>query len=138
MHFHDWDIHGRRGTLSHRISRLFQSLGDFLDSGVWALFAFLGGVIALFVCMCLFCIFGADWCCPSADEYERAQSGKGKRGAGKRDLEMGREGGGGRGGGGGNGYGSGGAGRLMQMQFKSPEELGLLGRGKVVGVGKSD
>ncbi|KAF2652779.1 hypothetical protein K491DRAFT_604169 [Lophiostoma macrostomum CBS 122681] len=116
MHYSDWDHHGRKGTLAHRISSYGQALEDFLDTGVWALFAFLGAVIALFVGVCLLCIFGADWCCP--DEYERAQSGKRRGGA--------------------SGNGQGGAGRLMQMQFKTPEELGLLGRGKVVGVGKSD
>lgn len=116
MHFEDWDTHGKKGTTSHLVSSWGTSFLDYLDSGIWAIFVFLLGIIALFVVVCLFCIFGCDWC---SDDYEKAQHGKARkdkrRSSGRSgDLEMGKG------------------------RFKSAEELGLLGRGKVVGVGKSD
>lgn len=114
MKFEEWDSFGRKGTPSHLLSTWGTLFVDFLNSGIWALFVFLLGVIALFVVVCLVCIFGCDFW---SDDYEKAQHGK-ARGEKKRgrstDLEMGRR------------------------HFKSAEELGLLGRGRVVGLGKSD
>jgi hypothetical protein len=71
--------------------------------------------MALFVVVCLFIIFGCGW---HKDDYERAQHGKRKSSSGKgtwggHDIEAVR-------------------------RFKTPEELGLRGSGRVVGVGKSD
>ena len=120
---HDWDTHGRKGTLAHKISGYGTRLEDYLDTGAWALFAFVGCIIAVFVVVCLLCIFGAEYCCP--DEYEAAQSGKGKyRRSSRGDEEWGALGGVGK--------------RVGGMQFKTPEELGLLGRGRIVGLGKRD
>lgn len=84
-----------------------------MDSGIWSLFIFIIAIMALFVVVCIFCIFGCDFC---SDEYEQAQHGKTrteKTRTRSGDLETGR-------------------------RFKSPEELGLMSRGRVIGVGKSD
>ena len=112
MHFHDWDAHGEKGTPSHLISSTSDSFVEYISSEVWSLFVFIMATIALFVVICLFCIFG---CGLGKDEYESAQHGKrrgGARGA-KSDVERGKG------------------------RFLSAEELGLRG-GRVVGVGKSD
>lgn len=61
------------------------------------------------VIVCLFIIFG---CGLHKDDYEQAQHGKRKSG-GRNDIESVR-------------------------RFRTPEELGLRGSGRVVGVGKSD
>lgn len=114
MHFRDWDEFGHKGTPTHFFSNWGSALIDYLDSGVWALFVFFLAIIALFVVVCLFCIFGCDMC---QDDYEKAQSGKARgerRRKSKGDLETGK------------------------VVFRSAEELGLMGRGKVVGLGKSD
>ncbi|KAH7132644.1 hypothetical protein B0J11DRAFT_522195 [Dendryphion nanum] len=114
MHFRDWDEFGQKGTPTHLISTWGTALVDYLDSGVWALFFFLLAIIALFIVVCLFCIFGCDFC---KDDYEKAQSGKARgerRKKSKSDLETGK------------------------IIFKSAEELGLMGRGKLVGLGKND
>jgi hypothetical protein len=83
------------------------------------LFIFILAIMALFIVVCLFCIFGFGW---HKDDYAEAQHGKrrssGRSGSGKgawggNDVEAAR-------------------------RFKSPEELGLRGSGRVVRVGKSD
>jgi hypothetical protein len=113
MRFQDWDSFGKKGTPSHLMSSWGSSFLEYLDSSVWALFFLLMGIIVLFVIVCLVIIFACDCC---TDEYEQAQHGK-ARGEKKRqksgDVEMGR-------------------------RFKSAEELGLLGKGRVVGIGKRD
>ncbi|ORY09973.1 hypothetical protein BCR34DRAFT_567570 [Clohesyomyces aquaticus] len=117
MHFLEWDSFGQKGTVTHYFSSWGTAILDWLDSGLWALFTFVFGVMALFVIVCLVCIFGCTsfW----QDDYAQAQHGKGrarrKKSRGHWDVEGARK-----------------------MPFKSAEELGLLGRGKVVGVGKSD
>lgn len=118
MIFSEWDAFGRKGTASHAAASLTSSLINYLDSGIWAMFVFLFGVMALFVVVCLVCICGCDmW----SDDYERAQHGKARDGKRRgRDVESGKER------------------TKARGRFKTPEELGLLGRGRVVGVGKSD
>ncbi|KAF2269921.1 hypothetical protein CC78DRAFT_529082 [Lojkania enalia] len=111
MRYLEWDKFGERGTSSHFVSSLSASFLMFLDSGVWALFMFILGVIAVFMVVCMLCILSLEWW---QDDYKKAQTGKRRKSSGKRDVEMGK------------------------LQFKSPEELGLLGRGRVVGLGKSD
>ena len=88
---------------------------EWMNSGVWALFVVVIAIIALFCIICLFCIFGCDM---FQDDYEKAQNGKARedRRRGRSvDVECGQA-----------------------SHFRSAEELGLLGRGKVVGVGKRD
>ncbi|KAF2709927.1 hypothetical protein K504DRAFT_466382 [Pleomassaria siparia CBS 279.74] len=112
MHFLDWDENGRKGTVAHSLTAFGNWFIDFLDQGIWALFVFILVVVVLFVVVCLFIVFGWGL---GQDDYEKAQVGKAK-GSKRRqrsDVES--------------------AGR-----FKSPEELGLLGRARVVGIGKSD
>lgn len=122
MHFRDWDELGRKGTWTHLVSAWGLVLVEFLDSGIWALVVFLLAVIAFFVVLCVISIFSFDFC---RDDYEKAQSGKGmakvkakaraRVAKGRRsDVETGK------------------------MVFRSAEELGLVGRGKVIGLGKSD
>ena len=115
MWFHDWDANGKKGTATHIVNSATSSFVDYLSSGMWALFIFIIAVIALFVVVCLFCIFACGW---HDDDYEKAQYRKKKTGGSKgawagRDVETAR-------------------------RFMSPEELGLRGSGTVVGVGKSD
>ncbi|KAI1596082.1 hypothetical protein A1F96_09918 [Pyrenophora tritici-repentis] len=115
MWFLDWDDNGKKGTATHTVNSASSYFVQFLSSGMWALFIFVVAVIALFVVVCLFCIFACGW---HDDDYEKAQYRKRKTGGGKgawagRDVETAR-------------------------RFMSPEELGLRGSGKVVGVGKSD
>lgn len=116
MWFHDWDDHGKKGTPSHLLNTASDSFVEYISSGVWALFLFILAIMALFVVICLFCIFGFGW---HKDEYERAQHGK-RRSSGR-------------------GSGSWGTNDVEKARrFKSAEELGLRSGGKVVGVGKSD
>ncbi|PSN65833.1 hypothetical protein BS50DRAFT_635044 [Corynespora cassiicola Philippines] len=119
MKFPEWDAFGKKGTASHAASRMGASFLDYISSGVWALFMFCLSIIALFVVVCLFCIFGCGWC---EDEYASAQHGKKRRGGS---------------GGGGGGWGDVEKGK-GKGRFLSPEELGIVGRGRIVGVGKSD
>lgn len=114
MHFHEWDAHGQKGTPSHLISKTSDASMAWITSGVASLFLFILAVIALFVVLCLFLVFGCGCC--DGDEYERAQSGKRRGGGGGfADLERGKG------------------------RFLSAEELGLVrGQGRVVGVGKKD
>lgn len=114
MHFHEWDAHGQKGTPSHLISKTSDASLAWITSGVASLFLFVLAVIALFVVLCLFLVFGCG--CFSGDEYERAQSGKRRGGGGVMgDVERGKG------------------------RFLSAEELGLVrGQGRVVGVGKKD
>jgi hypothetical protein len=113
MWFRDWDAHGKKGTASHIVNTASSSFVSYISSGVWSLFIFILAVLALFVVVCLFVIFACGW---RKDDYEKAQSGK-RRSSGKGsswgDVEAAR-------------------------RFRSPEELGLRGSGRVVGVGKSD
>lgn len=117
MWFLDWDDHGKKGTATHIVNSASSSLIAYISSGVWALFVFIFAIIGLFVVVCLFVIFGCGWC--SDNDYEIAQHGKRKSSSsakgvwGGKDVEAAR-------------------------RFMSPEELGLRGSGKVVGVGKSD
>jgi hypothetical protein len=115
MWFHDWDANGKKGTATHIVNSASSSFITYLSSGVWSLFIFILAVMALFVVVCMFCIFGCGW---YKDDYERAQHGKRKGGSGKgtwggNDIESVRK-------------------------FMTPEELGLRDSGRVVGVGKSD
>jgi len=113
MRYHDWDDHGEKGTPSHLVSKALESFFDYIASGVWTLFIFILAFVALFVLLCLFCIFG---CGLGKDEYESAQHGK-RRGGGKggwNDVERGKG------------------------RFLSAEELGLRVGGRIVGVGKAD
>jgi hypothetical protein len=113
MRYHDWDAHGEKGTPSHLVSSTSESFAEYITSGVWSLFFSIMALIALFVILCLFCIFG---CGLGRDEYESAQHGK-KRSSGKgmrNDMERGKG------------------------RFLSAEELGLRSGGRVVGVGKAD
>lgn len=115
MWFHDWDANGKKGTATHIVNSASSSFVDYLSSGVWSLFIFIVAIIALFVVVCLFCIFACGW---HDDDYEKAQYRKKKTSGGKSswagtDVETAR-------------------------RFLSPEELGLRGSGTVVGVGKSD
>jgi hypothetical protein len=113
MWFHDWDANGKKGTATHIVNSASSSFITYLSSGVWSLFIFILAVMALFVLVCMFCIFGCGW---HEDDYERAQHGKrssGKGAWGGNDIEAVR-------------------------RFMTPEELGLRGSGRVVGVGKSD
>jgi hypothetical protein len=113
MHFLDWDDHGRKGTTAHALTSFGVWLIDYLDSGVWAMFMFILAIIALFVLVCVLCVFGwGFW----EDDYAQAQHGKardGKRRV-KSDVEI-----------------------AARLPFRSAEELGLS-RGRVVGLGKSD
>ncbi|KAF2015022.1 hypothetical protein BU24DRAFT_226875 [Aaosphaeria arxii CBS 175.79] len=115
MVFKDWDSFGKKGTTAHLLTSWGDSFMHWMDSGVWALFIFVFAVVGLFCVVCLLCVFGCDlW---ATDDYEQAQHGKARdeRRRGKHgDVESGRP------------------------QFKSAEELGLMGRSKVVGVGKRD
>lgn len=109
MAFHDWDIHGRKGTPAHLLSSFFDAFITYMSSGVWAIFIFALSIFSLFFLICLFCIFGwGFW----KGEYEQAQHGK-RRSGGVNDIEQAK-------------------------RFKSAEELGLRNGGRVVGVGKSD
>ncbi|KAF2278663.1 uncharacterized protein EI97DRAFT_371942 [Westerdykella ornata] len=126
MVYSDWDSFGRKGTAAHFASSFGDWLVGYLDSGVWGLVVFVLGVMAVFVVVCVACMFGCEVC---SDDYERAQNGKVREGRKRRgrgraaDVESGwRERTRGKG----------------KGRFKTPEELGLLGRGRVVGVGKSD
>jgi hypothetical protein len=122
MSFLDWDKYGQKGTAAHALTYGAESMVSYIASGFWGLFTFILGVVALFVVFCLLCIFGwGFW----EDDYGKAQSGKRRksRGAGdgsggwkSRDLEQGQG----------------------KARFLSAEELGLGGRGRVVGMGKSD
>lgn len=116
MWFHDWDTHGKKGTPAHLVNSASDSLVAYISSGVWSLFLFILAVIAFFVVICLFCIFGFGW---HKDEYERAQHGK-RRGSGKNSGNWG-----------GNDV-------EKARKFRSAEELGIRTGGRVVGVGKSD
>ncbi|KAF2181940.1 hypothetical protein K469DRAFT_713000 [Zopfia rhizophila CBS 207.26] len=113
MHFLEWDSFGQKGTLTHYLSSWGSAMLNFLDSGIWALLAVIFGILLLFVLVCVICIFGCDFW---QDDYSQAQHGKarGQRRRVRGDVEQGKVG------------------------FKSAEELGLLGRGRVVGLGKSD
>jgi hypothetical protein len=114
MWFHDWDTNGKKGTATHIVNVASESFITYLSSGVWSLFIFVFAVIALFALVCLFVIFGCGWW--DENDYEIAQHGKkNKRSINGRskDVEAAR-------------------------RFLSPEELGLRGSGRVVGVGKSD
>jgi hypothetical protein len=115
MWFRDWDKHGKKGTAEHIINSTSSSFVSYISSGVWSLLVFIVAVMALFVVVCLFVIFGCGW---HKDDYVQAQQGK-RRSSGK---------------GSGGGWGDVEAAR----RFRSPEELGLRGSGKVVGVGKRD
>lgn len=115
MWFHDWDTHGKKGTTSHLVNTASDSFVTYISSGVWALFMFILAIMAFFVILCVFCIFGCGW---QNDDYERAQHGK--RSSGKRSGTWG-----------GNDV-------EKARRFRTPEELGLRSSGKVVGVGKSD
>jgi hypothetical protein len=115
MWFRDWDAHGKKGTASHIVNSASSSFVSYISSGVWSLLIFIVAVLALFVVVCLFVILACGW---HKDDYEQAQSGK-RRSSGK---------------GSGGGWGDVEAAR----RFRSPEELGLRGSGRVVGVGKSD
>ncbi|KNG45446.1 hypothetical protein TW65_07696 [Stemphylium lycopersici] len=117
MWFHDWDTHGKKGTATHIVNSASSSFITYLSSGALALFVFVFAVIALFVLVCLFVIFGCGWW--NEDDYEIAQHGKknknsstsGAKGVwGGKDIEAAR-------------------------RFMSPEELGVRGSGRVVGVG---
>jgi YD repeat-containing protein len=113
MHFLDWDDHGRKGTTAHALTSFGVWLIDYLDSGIWAMFMFILAIIALFVLVCVLCVFGwGFW----EDDYAQAQHGKAKEGKrrGKSDVEI-----------------------ATRLPFRSAEELGLS-RGRVVGLGKSD
>lgn len=114
MRFHEWDAHGQKGTPSHLIAKTSDASLAWITSGVASLFLFILAVIALFVVLCLFLVFGCG--CLSGDEYERAQSGKRRGGGGMGDVERGKG------------------------RFLSAEELGLArgGEGRVVGVGKRE
>lgn len=109
MVFHEWDSNGRKGTPSHLFSFLSNALRTYLSSSFWALLVFLLAIIGVFVVICTFCILGCGFW---DDEYEKAQHGK-KRVGGGNDVEKAR-------------------------RFRSAEELGFRGGGKVVGIGKSD
>ncbi|KAH8724059.1 hypothetical protein GQ44DRAFT_618875 [Phaeosphaeriaceae sp. PMI808] len=117
MRFHDWDSHGHKGTTSHLVSEVSESFFDYVTSGVWTLVLFIMAIIALFVVVCLFIIFGCGF---GGDEYEQAQHGKHRssnKGSGNwagLDVEKARG------------------------KFLSAEELGLRGGGRLVGVAKSD
>jgi hypothetical protein len=122
MSFLDWDDFGEKGTASHALSYGAESTLSYIASGFWGLFTFILVLVALFVVLVLVCIFGwSFW----EDDYEKAQHGKRRMsraavsGSGSwkgRDVELGQ-----------------GKGR-----FLSAEELGIGGRGRVVGMGKSD
>jgi hypothetical protein len=115
MHFRDWDAFGQKGIMSHLYTSLCSSSLDSLANSTFGIFFFVLGVVILFLIVCIVCLFG---CNPCADEYEQAQhgksSGKKKRRHHSGDVETGG------------------------LRFKSAEELGLLGKGRVVGIGKSD
>ncbi|KAF2000965.1 hypothetical protein P154DRAFT_191681 [Amniculicola lignicola CBS 123094] len=125
MFFSTQDMFGVKGTPSHFTNSLFSHLIDYLNGGVFATLIFLVAVMALFVVVCLFCIFGCNWW---KDDYQVSQHRK--RGSIGRsgDIEMGSR----------NGGGRGSISGRTKGRFKTVEELGLLGRGRVVGVGKSD
>ncbi|KAF1939711.1 hypothetical protein EJ02DRAFT_513657 [Clathrospora elynae] len=117
MWFRDWDKNGKKSTTTHLVNNVATSFISNLSSGVFSLFVFILAVMALFVVVCMFVIFSCGW---HKDEYEQAQGKKKKSGSTKgsgnwsgNDIEMARK-------------------------FRSPEELGLRGGGRVVGVGKSD
>jgi len=108
MYFLDWDSNGRKGTAAHALTAFGFWFLDFLDQGLWAMFTFIAGVIALFIVACVFCTFGwGFW----RGDYEKAQHGKKRR---KTDVEA-----------------------AARMPFKSAEQLGFS-RGRVIGIGKGD
>lgn len=115
MSFNDWDAFGRKGTLSHFFSSLGSWMLEFMTNSTLGLFFFMLGVVMLFVVVCIIVIFGCD---PCADEYEQAQHGKSSGKKSRRQHSGDVETGG--------------------LRFKTPEELGLLGKGRVVGIGKRD
>jgi hypothetical protein len=121
MHFRDWDSFGQKGTPSHFFSRLGSWMVDYLATSTFGIFFFVLGVVVLFVAVCLVCLFASAGAGVWGDEYEQAQHGKSKNRRRTQRQD--------------NGDVETGQGRL---RFKTPEELGLLGRGRVVGVGKSD
>ncbi|KAH7380417.1 hypothetical protein DE146DRAFT_671398 [Phaeosphaeria sp. MPI-PUGE-AT-0046c] len=112
MRFHEWDVHGQKGTPAHLVAKTSDASLAWITSGVWSLLLFIMAVIALFVVLCLFLVFGCG--CFGGDEYEQAQSGK-KRGGAMNDVERGKG------------------------RFLSADELGIRGvGGRVVGVGKRE
>jgi hypothetical protein len=58
MWFHDWDANGKKGTATHMVNSASSSFIDYISSGIWSLFIFILAVMALFVIVCLFIIFG--------------------------------------------------------------------------------
>jgi len=122
MSFLEWDHYGQKGTASHALTYSAESMVSYIASGFWGLFTFILGLVALFVILVLVCIFGwSFW----ADDYEKAQHGKrrmskaavsGSASWKGRDIELGQG----------------------KGKFLSAEELGIGGRGRVVGMGKSD
>ncbi|KAF7573476.1 hypothetical protein PtrM4_083810 [Pyrenophora tritici-repentis] len=83
MWFLDWDDNGKKGTATHTVNSASSYFVQFLSSGMWALFIFVVAVIALFVVVCLFCIFACGW---HDDDYEKAQYRKRKTGGGERGM----------------------------------------------------
>ncbi|PVI01055.1 hypothetical protein DM02DRAFT_613923 [Periconia macrospinosa] len=148
MHYLSWDAYGRKGTPTHFLSRVAVGFANWISSGFLAILLFVLGVVVLFVGIALVCTFGwGFW----RGEYESAQVGKRRRGAtlggggngaasngagggwrprsgtaGRTDLERGRRG------------TVGASAAAAAGRFLSAEELGLGGRGRVVGVGKTD
>ena len=117
MHWHEWDARGRRASLRYVVAAAVEGVEEWVTTSVLGLFVFVGAVVALFVVLCLFCIFGwGFW----RSEYHQAQVGKGispRRTAARwvgNDVERARG------------------------RFLSPHELGMRTTGMVVGVGKSD
>lgn len=121
MSFLNWDDFGEKGTAAHALSYGADSMVSYVLSGFWGLFTFILGIVALFVALVLLCIFGwSFW----EDDYEKAQHGKRRmsKAAANGNTWKGRD--------------------VESLQakarFLSADELGIGGRGRVVGMGKSD
>ena len=111
MHFHDWDEFGRKGSFSRLFSSFGSTLLDFGASSIWNMMALMLGLVVGFFALCAVCIIGWEAWAPGQGDYEKAQKVKGR--------------------GGGKGRGD----EERRVGFKSAEELGLVGRGRVVGIG---
>ncbi|CAI6332761.1 unnamed protein product [Periconia digitata] len=149
MHYLSWDAFGRKGTPTHFLSRIAVGFAEWIASGIVAVLIFVVGIVVVFVGGVLLCSFGRSFW---RGEYESAQVGKRRRGAtlgagaaaaaagngganagwrprsgtGRSDLERGRRG------------TVGATAAAAAGRFLSADELGIGGRGRVVGVGKND
>lgn len=116
MMFEDWDEFGRKGSPWHLVSSSSSGVVKYAGSGFWSLSITILGFMVAFVVVVLSVVYAIE---RYSGEYDKAQSGKGRRGASK-------------------GSGSWTDVEAAKGKFQSAGELGMRGDGSVVGVGKSD